>query len=54
LWLTGEIIADPFSISLPTDLGPGDYPVSVGFYIAENGLRLADPVVLDTVVAIAP
>jgi hypothetical protein len=54
LWLPGEIIADPFSISIPADVGPGDYTINVGFYIAENGLRLADPVVLDTVVTIRP
>jgi hypothetical protein len=54
LWLPGEIIADPFSISIQADVGPGDYTINVGFYIAENGLRLADPVVLDTVVTIRP
>jgi hypothetical protein len=54
LWLPGEIVTDPYSISLPTGLQPGDYPIQVGFYIPENGLRLADPVLLDTAVTIQP
>jgi hypothetical protein len=54
LWLPSEVIADPYNIPLPTDLPPGDYPIQVGFYIAETGLRLADPVLLDTIVSIQP
>jgi len=54
LWLPGEIVTDPYDISLPADLPPGDYPVEIGFYIADNGLRLADPIVLDTIVTIQP
>jgi 4-amino-4-deoxy-L-arabinose transferase-like glycosyltransferase len=54
LWLPGEIITDPYEISIPTDLHPGDYTIQVGFYIAENGLRLSDPVPLDTVVSVSP
>jgi 4-amino-4-deoxy-L-arabinose transferase-like glycosyltransferase len=54
LWLPGEIITDPYDISLPADLPPGDYAVEIGFYIVENGLRLADPIVLDTSVTIQP
>jgi hypothetical protein len=54
LWLPGEIVVDPYTIPLPTDLPPGDYPIQVGFYIAENGLRLADPVLLDTIVSVRP
>jgi hypothetical protein len=54
LWLPGEIITDPYHIQLPADLPPGDYPVQVGFYVAENGLRLGDPILLDTVVSISP
>jgi hypothetical protein len=54
LWLTGEVITDPYIISLPADLASGAYPIQVGFYLPDNGLRLADPVVLDTVVTIEP
>ena len=54
LWLPDEIVADPYAITLPTDLGHGEYPLQVGFFVAANGLRLADPVVLDTVVTIRP
>ena len=54
LWLPGEVIADPYDILLSADLPPGDYPIEVGFYVAESGLRLADPIVLETVVTIRP
>ena len=54
LWLPGEIVADPYDIPLPTDLSPGEYPIQVGLYIPENGLRLADPVLLDTIVSVRP
>jgi hypothetical protein len=54
LWLPGEIITDPYHISLPSDLPPGDYAVEVGFYIAENGLRLSDPILLNTIISIPP
>jgi hypothetical protein len=54
LWLTGEVISDPYAISLPADLAPGTYPIQAGFYLPDNGLRLADPVVLDTVITIEP
>ncbi len=54
LWLPGEIVSDLYTISLPEDMPAGDYPVTVGFYLPENGLRLADPVVLGTVVTVHP
>jgi hypothetical protein len=54
LWLPGEIVTDPYTIALPTDLPPGDYPIQVGMYIAENGLRLGAPILLNTVVSIQP
>jgi hypothetical protein len=54
LWLPGEIIIDPYALSIPADLQPGDYAIQVGFYVAENGLRLSDPVRLDTVVPVSP
>jgi hypothetical protein len=54
LWLPGEIITDPYDIVLSADLPPGDYPIEVGFYVAESGLRLADPIVLETAVTVRP
>jgi hypothetical protein len=54
LWLSGEVITDPYRISLPPDLPSGEYPIEVGFYVAETGLRLGEPIVLDTVVSISP
>jgi hypothetical protein len=54
LWLPGEVITDKYDISLPIDLPPGDYPIEIGLYIAENGLRLADAVLLNTIVTVSP
>jgi hypothetical protein len=54
LWLPGEVVADPYTISLPEDLLPGTYPIQVGFYIVENGFRLADPVRLESAVIVSP
>jgi len=47
-------VTDPYTIALPADLPPGDYPIEVGMYIAESGLRLGDPILLNTVVSIQP
>jgi hypothetical protein len=47
-------VNDPYRIDLPSDLEPGDYPLEIGFYVAENGLRLDKPVVLDTAVTVKP
>ncbi len=54
LWLPGEIVTDSYTIALPTDMPPGDYPIQVGMYVAEDGLRLGDPILLNTVVSIQP
>jgi hypothetical protein len=54
LWSPGEVVSDPYRIELPSDLKPGDYPLEIGFYVAENGLRLDEPVVLDTAVTVKP
>ena len=54
LWLSGEVITDPYQLSLPPDLSPGEYPIEIGFYVAATGLRLGEPIVLDTVVSILP
>lgn len=37
-WLPTEIITDPYTIPLPQEAGT--YPLEIGVYIAENGLRL--------------
>jgi hypothetical protein len=54
LWLPGEVISDPYEIALSSDVQPGTYPIEVGFYIPENGLRLTDPVLLDTTITVQP
>jgi hypothetical protein len=53
LWVPGEIITDPYPIALPADLPPGNYAIEVGFYVAETGLRLADPILLDATIPIS-
>ncbi len=40
-WRPGEVVTDPYEITLPADLPPGEYPIEVGLYIAETGQRLA-------------
>jgi len=35
-WVKGEIIRDEISLTLPTDLPPGDYPFEVGLYNAAD------------------
>jgi hypothetical protein len=35
-WAPGEIIADPITLTLPTDLPPGSYPFEVGLYNAAD------------------
>jgi hypothetical protein len=39
LWLPDEVVVEQYSMSLPTALGT--YPLEVGVYVAENGVRLA-------------
>jgi hypothetical protein len=36
-WQPGDLVRDPYQISLPPDLPPGDYEVRVGMYTDENG-----------------
>ncbi len=33
-WVTGEIVADPVTLTIPADLPPGDYRIEVGLYDA--------------------
>lgn len=36
-WQPGDLVRDPYQISLPPDLPPGRYGVRVGLYTEENG-----------------
>jgi hypothetical protein len=40
LWDPGEIVIDPRSITLPTELEPGAYSLRIGLYKPETGQRL--------------
>ena len=40
-WLPGEVIADTIALTLSDELGPGQYPVEVGWYDANTGRRLS-------------
>jgi hypothetical protein len=40
LWLPGEFVTDTHTLTLPSDLPPGDYGLEVGLYRAETGARL--------------
>jgi hypothetical protein len=39
-WRPGQIIADQHAITLKADTPPGDYPILVGMYRPDTGLRL--------------
>jgi hypothetical protein len=39
-WLPGEIVADPYTLSLPVDLPAGQYRLITGLYDAASGSRL--------------
>ncbi|MEW5985280.1 MAG: glycosyltransferase family 39 protein [Chloroflexota bacterium] len=39
-WLPGEVVVDEYTIQIAADLPPGDYPLEVGLYVAEDGRRL--------------
>jgi hypothetical protein len=40
LWEPGEVIADPYSIAVGSDVPPGSYQLEVGMYRLETGVRL--------------
>lgn len=40
-WLRGEVVADPYALTLPADAPAGDYTLAVGFYLESTGGRLA-------------
>jgi|GEM_PF-1016945 len=39
-WLPGEILTDPYTLTLPAELPPGDYRLIAGLYNAASGERL--------------
>lgn len=39
-WLPGEVVVDDYGVVLPEETPPGDYPIEIGLYMAENGRRL--------------
>ncbi|RME75270.1 MAG: hypothetical protein D6784_08250, partial [Chloroflexi bacterium] len=39
-WLSGEILTDPYTLTLPPDLPPGDYRLITGMYHPATGQRL--------------
>jgi len=41
LWQPGEFASDAYTLSLPSDLPPGEYTLDVGLYLADTGARLA-------------
>lgn len=43
-WDVGEVVADPHTILIPSDLPEGEYPVVAGMYLLETGERLSEPV----------
>jgi hypothetical protein len=40
-WDAGEVVIDPYALSLPPDLAPGSYTLRVGLYEPETGRRLS-------------
>jgi len=40
LWAVGEVFDETVSLTLPADLPPGEYPVSIGLYHFDSGQRL--------------
>lgn len=46
-WQSGEYVVDTYQIELPPDLSPGIYPIEVGLYLADSGIRLS----VETIIA---
>jgi len=40
LWAAGEVFDETISLSLPGDLPPGEYPITIGLYDFAGGGRL--------------
>lgn len=45
LWAAGEVFEETLTLTLPGDLPPGEYPIHIGLYEFESGIRL--PVTVD-------
>lgn len=45
LWAAGEVIADSYMLHLPPDLPDGRYPIQMGLYEPDSGVRL--PLLID-------
>jgi hypothetical protein len=39
-WRGGEVLSEQITLSLPADLLPGDYEITIGFYDPDDGKRL--------------
>ncbi len=39
-WLPEEVVVDSYTVRLPDEAAPGAYPIEIGLYVAETGLRL--------------
>ncbi len=39
-WLKGEVVAESYTLTVPADTPPGEYPLYVGLYTPDDGLRL--------------
>jgi hypothetical protein len=40
VWSSGERFRDAYELTIPADLAPGRYPVSIGLYDPISGLRV--------------
>lgn len=39
-WLKGEVVAEQYTLTVPADTPPGDYPLYIGLYTPDDGQRL--------------
>lgn len=39
-WEVGEMIFDEYTLKLPADIPPGEYPIEIGLYVFETGDRV--------------
>jgi hypothetical protein len=40
-WLPGEVVVDSYDIAIPPGAQPGAYPLEIGLYLPDTGLRLS-------------
>jgi hypothetical protein len=41
LWAAGEVIEDEYALTVPADLPPGRYPITIGMYFADGRFPLS-------------